>query len=117
MDKVFICSAFRGNIEKNVKKVEEYCRWAAMERGVIPIAPHLIFPQFLDDNDPAQRELGINMGLGLLADCKQFYYFGDTITEGMAKEMNEAHVLGIPVEYVPYEELSDNQSLEMGGME
>ena len=57
MDKVFICSAFRGDVEENIRKAREYCRWAAMEYGAIPIAPHLLFPQFLDDNDPVNAEL------------------------------------------------------------
>lgn len=102
MDKVFICSAFRGDVEENIQKAREYCRWAAMECGAVPIAPHLLFPQFLDDNDPEQRGLGIEMGLELLAGCRQLFYFGD-VTEGMAKEIARAHALGIPVEYVPAE--------------
>lgn len=117
MDKAFICSPYRGDVGENIRKAREYCRWAAMEHGVIPIAPHLLFPQFLDDGDPAQRELGIDMGLELLADCKQLYYFGDVVTEGMAKEMNRAHALGIPTEYVPEEELSAAESTEMGGIQ
>lgn len=99
MDKVFICSAFRGDVEENIRKAQEYCRWAAIEYGAVPIAPHLLFPQFLDDNDPVQREMGIEMGLELLAGCRQLFYFGD-ITEGMAKEIARAHTLGIPVEHV-----------------
>lgn len=100
MDKVFICSAFRGNVEENIRKAKEYCRWAAVENGAIPIAPHLLFPQFLDDNDPEQRKLGIEMGLELLAECKRLFYFGDIVTEGMSKEITRAYVLGIPVEHV-----------------
>ena len=75
MEKVFICSAFRGDVEENIRKAREYCRWAAMERGAIPIAPHLLFPQFLDDNDPKQREIGIEMGLELLAGCRRLFLF------------------------------------------
>lgn len=114
MDKVFICSAFRGDVEENIRKAREYCRWAAMEYGAIPIAPHLLFPQFLDDNDPVQREMGIGMGLELLAGCRQLFYFGD-ITEGMAKEIERAHMLGIPVEYVP-EETYTHGPMKMEGL-
>ena len=116
MEKVYICTAFRGDVEENARKAREYCRWAAVEYGALPIAPHLLFPQFLDDNDPVQRELGINMGLELLADCKQLFYFGDVVTEGMDKEMNEARVLGIPVEHISEEKLSATESTEKGGM-
>ena len=114
MEKVFICSAFRGDVEENIRKAREYCRWAAMERGAIPIAPHLLFPQFLDDEDPIQRELGIHMGLELLAGCRRLFYFGD-VTEGMSKEIGRAHALGIPVEYVP-EEACTFDPMKMEGM-
>lgn len=114
MEKVFICSAFRGDVEENIRKAREYCRWAAMECGAVPIAPHLLFPQFLDDNDPVQREIGIVMGLELLAGCRQLFYFGD-ITEGMAKEIARARELGLPVEHVP-EEAYTIDAMKMEGM-
>lgn len=114
MEKVFICSAFRGDVEENIRKAREYCRWAAMECGAIPIAPHLLFPQFLDDNDPVQREMGIEMGLELLAGCRRLFYFGD-VTEGIAKEIARARELGIPAEHVPEEAYTIN-SMKMEGM-
>lgn len=42
---VYICSPFAGNIEKNVVAARTYSRFA-VEQGYIPIAPHLLFPQF-----------------------------------------------------------------------
>ena len=35
----------------------------AVDAGYIPIAPHLLFPQFLDDNKPKERELGLFSGM------------------------------------------------------
>lgn len=113
MKKIFICSAYRGDIDGNIEKAKEYCRWAAVECGVIPIAPHLFFPQFLDDDVETERELGINMGLSLLKECSELWYFGDSITEGMKKEIDTAVKLGIPVRHVPEIEI---QNIQNGGL-
>ena len=45
--KVFICSPFRGDMEGNARKAAVYSRMAC-EEGHLPIAPHLLFPQFLN---------------------------------------------------------------------
>ena len=110
MKKIFICSAYRGYIKGNTKKAKEYCRWAATECGVIPIAPHLLFPQFLDDEVKTERNLGINMGLDLLKDCSELWGFGGMVTEGMKKEIDMATQLGIPVCYVSETEFQNNQN-------
>lgn len=112
-NKVYICSAFRGDTEENIRKTKEYCRWAAKECGVIPIAPHLLFPQFLDDENEAECELGISYGLELLADCSALWYFGDRVTQGMVIEINEACRLRVPVRYVPENEIQNKN--ENGG--
>ena len=46
--KVFICSPFRGDTEGNARKAAVYSRMA-VEEGHLPIAPHLLFPQFLNE--------------------------------------------------------------------
>ena len=48
---VYICSPYAGDIESNTTAARRYCRFA-VESGYIPIAPHLLFPQFLNDSDP-----------------------------------------------------------------
>ena len=106
MEKVYICSAFRGDPAENIRKAREYCRYAATECGVMPIAPHLLFPQFLDDKKDAERELGIKMGLELLHDCSALWYFGDSITQGMVAEITEAYNCGIPVKYISEKEMN-----------
>lgn len=51
---VYICSPYSGDVEGNVAAARRYCRFA-VDQGYIPIAPHLLFPQFLDDSDPKER--------------------------------------------------------------
>lgn len=88
MKKVFISSPFRGNVESNTEKACAYSR-AAYEEGCIPIAPHLLFPQFLNEKEEKERAAGIAMGLELMLDCDEVWVFG-TATEGMEQEIRFA---------------------------
>ena len=106
MEKIYICSAFRGDTEENIRKARAYCRWAATECGAIGIAPHLLFPQFLDDNNEAERKRGVHMGLELLCGCSALWYIGDKVTQGMVIEISEACQLGIPVKYISEKEMN-----------
>lgn len=95
---VFICSPFKRDVENNVKVAMRICR-VATEMGYLPIAPHLYFTQFLDeDND---RWLGIDMGRDLLRKCSEVWVIGEKITEGMMEEIHTARYDNIPIKYVP----------------
>lgn len=96
MLKVFICSPFRGDIKENTKRAAYYARITA-KTDVIPIAPHLIFPAFLDENIPNERLKGIEMGLELMDICDEAWLFGFQITEGMKLELDYAREKQIPV--------------------
>lgn len=95
---VFICSPFAGDIEGNATRAREYCRFAVAE-NCIPVAPHLLFPQFMEKTDPAQRRLGIFFGLVLQSKCKEVWVFGRNITKGMAVEIEKAKERGLPIRY------------------
>lgn len=97
MKTVYICSPFRGDEETNIANARLYSQHA-VSCGAIPIAVHLLFPQFLDDSDPKQRKIGINMGLEILEKCDEMWVFGEP-TSGMKLEMTEAKKLQIPIEY------------------
>jgi hypothetical protein len=98
MKRVYICSPLRGDVEANIEKAKGYCREAA-ERGEMPLAPHVYFTQFLDDDIPQERETGLEMGLELLALCDEVHVYGETVSEGMAREIALAGELGLPVIY------------------
>lgn len=95
---VFICSPFAGDITGNMEKARGYSRFV-VSRNCIPIAPHLLFPQFMDDSDPNQRDLAISMGLALLSRCLELWAFGNTITAGMSVELAKAKQMGIRIRY------------------
>ena len=70
------------------RKVAAYSRMAC-EEGHLPIAPHLLFPQFLNEGIEEERRLGIAMGMELLTLCDEVWVFGEA-TEGMAAEIASA---------------------------
>lgn len=86
---VYICSPFSGEVEKNIKAAQEYSRFA-VDKGYIPIAPHLLFPQFLNDADPRERQLGLFFGYALMSKCSEVWVFGSYISAGMETEINRA---------------------------
>jgi len=93
--KIFICSPFRGDAEGNSAKAAEYCR-RAYEEGHLPIAPHLLFPKFLNEDSLEERADGIAMGLELLLGCDEMWVFGEA-TEGMEQEIRFAVEHGIHI--------------------
>jgi len=95
---VYIASPFAGDTETNAARAREYCR-VAVAKGCIPIAPHLHYPQFMDDGDTKQRELGLFFALVLLGKCDELWVFGDRISTGMTAEIAKAKKRGLPVKY------------------
>lgn len=93
--KIFICSPFRGDMEGNSAKAAGHCR-RAYEEGHLPIAPHLLFPQFLNEDSLKERADGIAMGLELLLGCDEMWVFGEA-TEGMEQEIRFAVEHGIHI--------------------
>lgn len=56
------------HLQYNRMLAKNVCLWA-VRQGYNPYASHLFFPQFLSDEDPTERALGIQLGLewGLVA--------------------------------------------------
>jgi hypothetical protein len=69
-----------------------------IDAGYMPIASHLLYPQILNDNDPAERNMGLMFGLALLKLCDEVWVFG-SISSGMAQEIEEAKRLNKKVTY------------------
>jgi hypothetical protein len=85
----YICSPYAGDIDRNVNAARRYSRFA-VNSGFIPIAPHLLFPQFLDDANPDERQLGLFFGNVIMSKCAEIWVFGSNISEGMAAEIERA---------------------------
>ena len=86
---VYICSPYAGDVVKNVEAAQRYSRFA-VDKGYIPIAPHLLFPQFLNDRNPKERQLGLFFGNALMSKCSEVWVFGSRISAGMEPEIKRA---------------------------
>ena len=84
---VYVCSPYRGNIDENIINARKYSRFTFDEKN-IPITPHLLYPQFINDNDLFERNIAIHkINYVLIGLCKEMWVFGDVITEGMEREI------------------------------
>lgn len=106
---VYICSPFSGDTEKNIAAARRYSRFA-VDTGYIPVAPHLLFPQFLNDDDPAERDLGLFFGNALMSKCSEVWVFGNYISSGMAAEIKRARWKNYRLRYFT-EELEEKQDV------
>ena len=99
---VYICSPYSGNIDFNVTNARIYCKYA-VDNKCIPIAPHLLFPQFMIDEEPTDRELAMFMNMVLLSKCEEIWVFGNTISQGMGQEIAKAEKRRMKIRYFDYE--------------
>lgn len=105
---VFICSPYAGDTKNNVARAKLYCRFAYIS-GAIPFAPHLLYPQFMDDSVETEREHALKFGIFWLGKCDELWYFGNRISAGMEKEIEFARRGGKKVRHFgeDYEEIFD----------
>ena len=95
---VFICSPYAGDMEGNARLELTYCRFA-VSQNYIPLAPHLYFPQFMDEDSLEERSLGITFGLVLQGRCREVWVFGRRISKGMAVEIEKARERNLRLRY------------------
>lgn len=50
---------YAGDTVNNILAAQKYCRYA-VNKGYLTIAAHLLFPQFLNDENPTERSLGFS---------------------------------------------------------
>lgn len=104
---VYICSPYSGDVENNVEVARRFCAHAVAHRK-IPLAPHLHYPQFMDDNDPDTRELAMFFNRILLSKCEAVWVYTERVSPGMRAEIEWAHHLELPIKYfdVNFEEVA-----------
>ncbi len=112
MKLIYIASPYAGDVEKNTEFAKRACRHVINE-GHAFFAPHLLYPQLLNDADPAERQVGLSMGLAVLPHCDELWCYGSRISQGMHLEIEEAERLGIPVRRVMQQE----NGFAVGGIE
>ena len=106
----YVCSKYRAKneveLQQHIRDAVEACR-KVHERGNIPIAPHLYWPRFLDDNDPQDRDYGIAAGLEALKRCDEMIVIirqegpeEEWISQGMQAEIAAAAKMGIEPQFI-----------------
>jgi hypothetical protein len=96
--RVFICSPYGGR-EENLELAKKWCRRAILE-GNNPLAPHLFYPQFLDESNSDERSFGIIAGMFWLNVCDSMWVItrpDEKFSTGMCIEINHALEKGIPI--------------------
>ena len=77
------------NVENNVNNAKKYSRYT-MDNHAIPVTPHLLYPQFMDDTNELERELAMHFNYVLLGKCTELWVFGGIVSRGMAREIGLA---------------------------
>lgn len=99
---VYMASRVRGNLQQNIIDAKSYCRYCTLQ-GVIPVVPHLMYVGALNDEDPIERKLGMDLGIEILRAgfINELWAFidSDGPSEGMLNEIKVAEELNIPVLY------------------
>lgn len=98
MRRVVLESPLAGDVHGNraylLRAIED-----SLARCEAPIAGHATFPLVLDDNDPAQRELGIAAHLAWMKHAEACVVYCDRgKSPGMIAGIEHARALGIPIE-------------------
>ena len=65
---VYVCSPYSGDTQYNTAQAKKYSRFA-YEQGAIPMTPHLLYPQFMCDENPAERSDAMHFNYVLLGNC------------------------------------------------
>lgn len=98
---VILESPFAGDVEANIEYARA-CVHDSLSRGEAPIASHLLYtqPGVLDDDDPTERQWGIDAGLAWKAVAHGSVVYTDRgVSKGMEYGIKAALAAGIPVEY------------------
>lgn len=100
--RIFVCSRLRGKnqeeVSKHIKEAQRFSKFIMKRNLGYPYVPHLLYTQFLDDNNPKDRELGIEAGFVYLEICDEMFAYVDEdeyISEGMRAEIQFAIDHGI----------------------
>ena len=106
---VYICSPYAGDVEANVERARLYSRFA-VDSGYIPLTVHLLYPQFMYDDDPAERELALRFGNILMGKCTEVWVFAaHGISDGMASEIAYARRKGSLLRNIEAESRADQR--------
>lgn len=112
---VYVCAPYRplskdpekaaAELKENIRNTRMACTLVSI-MNEMPVSSALMYPQFLNDDDPIDRKKGIDYGIRLLESADELWIVGDRITAGMRQEIDAAKELQIPIRLMgnPYDE-------------
>lgn len=94
---VIVESPFAGDMEANRLYAIRACV-DCLRRGEVPYASHLFFPQFLNELEPAERELGLTAGYAMWKCATAIVLYCDRgKSSGMLRAIDRAVYMKLPV--------------------
>jgi nucleoside 2-deoxyribosyltransferase len=95
---VYLCSPFRGPDQgMNIDFARRVARQIE-EEGAVVFAPHLFYPQFLNDTITEERNRGIEAGLEIMSRSDEVWFvlpsWRKELSAGMRVEANAARAMG-----------------------
>ena len=94
MKLLFISSPYKQFKARNLEYAKELLK-EAIDAGYVPIAPHLLYPQVLDDDNSLERNIALELCKNLLKRCDAVLVgkkYG--VSQGMKLEIELARKLG-----------------------
>ncbi|MFC4284381.1 DUF4406 domain-containing protein [Catenibacterium sp. GCM10023432] len=99
---VYVCSPYAGDVENNVSNAKKYSRFA-VENNAIPVTPHLLYPQFMNDSNEKEREMAMHFNYVLLGKCTELWVFGGVVSREMAREISVAKKRRMKIRWFTWE--------------
>lgn len=100
-ERVYICSPLNAptqeEIRENMERASEYVKTVTDAWKCRAIAPHSFLPEYLDDNNPKEREIGMNFCFSVVKICKALVVCGNRLSLGMEQELILARKNQIPI--------------------
>ena len=106
MKTVIVVSPFHETVERSRRYHTTFAKLLchrAAKAGVTPFASHLFYPQFLNEDDPADRELGLACEHGWIDKCDELWIWNAWgISPGMQAAIDYVLDHDLPVEMKLY---------------
>ena len=97
---IYIAHPISGDIKENLHSIRKIVRHLNLSKtDIVPFVPYYVDVVSLDDNNPVERERGIQNDIALFERgvIDEVHLYGNRISEGMKAEILLAKRLGIPV--------------------
>lgn len=98
---VYIAHPIGGDVENNLASLRRIIRNInAYEHNTVPFCPYYADVVSMNDNDPSQRARGLKNDMAILSRIgmvDELRLYGDTISQGMRLEIEQAYYTGIPI--------------------